>query len=139
MRNTRPIVQVLLITLITLILTLLAMVILIGEVRQEILRIVIEMMSIPRVLRIPPIVWPVVWGVLALGGVYLLVRLAVYFSIPSLRKAHKCPLCEGRLQRIHRQRRERILTTILWLKVARYGCMNCEWNGLRRYRKHHDE
>jgi hypothetical protein len=136
MRSDRPVVQVLAIALMTMLVSLVGMFILIGEVRQELMRLVSGSLAVIISLHDHPLVWRTFLAVLIFIVIYLVARASVYVTIPSLQKAHKCPLCDSSIQRVHRRKPERILSTVFILRIGRFNCVNCDWNGLRRYHKH---
>lgn len=139
MRKSRPIIQVLAITFVTLLLSLVGIMVLISEVRQQTFRMIATSVTLPRSLHIPTNAWRILLVLAVAAMLYLVMRLIISLAIPRLRDAHNCPKCDGRIQRIHRQKTERWLSLALLLHVGRYGCINCEWSGLRRYHKHRSE
>ncbi|MFZ6026420.1 MAG: hypothetical protein ACOYYS_01780 [Chloroflexota bacterium] len=134
MNTNRPVLQVLAIILGTLLFALIGVTLLVGEVRQEFLQIVRNALAIPRQLPFSATAWRILFvlGLCVCG--YLVLRKTVLAAVPSLHKAHECPHCGNRLQRIPRKPSERFLAVVLCCSILRYGCIGCEWSGLRRHR-----
>lgn len=130
----RPLVQILAIVSGTLVLALAGVMLLIGEVRQEFLRILRRAFATPH---ISPAIWGVIFSLVVCGIAYLVVRKMILATIPSLSKAHDCPRCGSHLQRIPRRQSERVMAIVLCSSILRYGCVDCEWSGLRRHRHQH--
>jgi hypothetical protein len=136
MRNNRPIIQVIAITVGTIILSLMVIFVLIGDVRQEALRLVSGSLGLIVSLRFHPLAWQAALALVMFVVIYWVARTVIYFSIPGMHKSHKCPLCDHSIQRAHRRKPERALSVIFMLRIGRFNCVNCNWSGLRRYHKH---
>jgi hypothetical protein len=139
MKSSRSTAQIIAIALTTMSLSLVGMLILVEEVRLEVFNLFNKFLALIISFHDHPAVWAV-FSVLAVSVViYLVVRTILYFSIPSFRKAHSCPACKGHIQRVHRRKPERVLAAVFMLHIGRFGCLNCNWSGLRRYHKHESD
>jgi len=52
-------------------------------------------------------------------------------AIYRLSELPSCPECDGDLILVHRNLYQRIVGKIFWLKIRRYKCKSCDFDGLR--------
>jgi len=135
----RTLVQFLGIVFITLLVSLVGTILIVGDVRQEIFRLIATTITSPdNLFGSLPIPEPWLRPMLIVIGlivIYLIVRFIILTLIPKLRDAPVCPKCHGHLQRIHRSKSERFLSIVMVSRILRYGCVACEWTGLRRHHR----
>ena len=67
---------------------------------------------------------------------FLLWRIRVRFLKSPRWLARSCPKCGGKIERIHRSGRDRVLALIFLPHSRRYSCPNCHWTGLRHHGEH---
>jgi len=76
---------------------------------------------------IPPVTFYFIAGIISI--------LFIYFAIKKYRpfNASKCPSCKKRLMRTKRKQGDYLVSIMMlnMLKLRRYKCKNCSWQGLR--------
>lgn len=73
----------------------------------------------------------IVGNLLVLTAVFLLILRIRSKAIERYHDLSVCPDCEEELKMVHRNNFQRIITKIFRLKIRRYRCKSCGYEGLR--------
>lgn len=73
----------------------------------------------------------VVGTILIIIALFLLSYRARQKTILRYSELNSCPECDGDLTHVHRNRLQRLTSTVLRLKIRRYQCKDCDFDGVR--------
>lgn len=73
----------------------------------------------------------VVGTILIIVALLLLSYRARQKAILRYSELNSCPECDGDLTHVHRSRLQRLTATLLRLKIRRYRCKECDFDGVR--------